>query len=168
MTVLHLLSVRTKNRWWVRHRPPPCYKLTELVDSLVAFGYCFQGLISSSFFTLWPLPSASQNFLYLFCLHACIYEYHIHAWCLLRTEEVVRSLGTVLQMVVSHQVCVRNQDLWKNSQCSQPLSQLSSPIFFYISRYDWKDAAVFSLVITVSPFQVVLFIHTFPLSLTSS
>lgn len=26
MTVLHLLSVRTKNRWWVRHRPLPCYK----------------------------------------------------------------------------------------------------------------------------------------------
>lgn len=42
----------------------------------------------------------------------------------------------LLQLVVSHQVCAGNQDFWKNSQCSQPLSQLSSPIFFFFTFLD--------------------------------
>jgi len=39
-----------------------------------------------------------------------------------------------LQMVVSHHVVAGNwtQDLWKSSQCSQPLSHLSSPLNIFL------------------------------------
>lgn len=98
----------------------------------VAFGCCFQGLISSFFFTLWPLPSASRNFLYLF---PCMFVYRsiIYMPGAYRGQKKLSDLQEqLLQLVVSHQVCAGNQDFWKNSQCSQPLSQLSSPIFFFL------------------------------------
>ena len=75
-------------------------------------------------------------FVYLFIL--CIW---VHWSCARRGHQIP------LQMAVSHHVVAGNwtRDLWKESQCSQPLSHLSSPAPPFLSNssmvtpLDWKD-----------------------------
>lgn len=118
MTVLHLLSVRTKNRWWVRHRPPSLLQThrTGGFPGLllgVAFKVLLAHLSLHCGHCLLPLGT--------YTCFACIYVYMsvIYMPGAYRGQKRLSDLQEqVLQMVVNHQVCAGNQDLWKNSQCS--------------------------------------------------
>jgi len=69
-----------------------------------------------------------NDFLFFSRIIYFMYEYTVTAFRRTRRGPQIPS-----QMVVSHHVVAGNwtQDLWKSSQCSWPLSHLSSPFLFF-------------------------------------
>jgi hypothetical protein len=97
----------------------------------VGFCICTQ-MESSSACKMESLPakySLERVLLLLFCCCCCLRLIDYTVFCLHICLHVRRGHQISLQMVVSHHVIAGNQtqNLWKSSQCSQPLSHLSSP-----------------------------------------